>query len=90
MVTVLEENDNDINSPEFTDLWKKMDAGIDIAELLDSVLYPKEFSDMIERVDDSERLKVFWKNEIENVKIGDGLHNGIVVGNYLFTIWIYA
>jgi len=90
LVTVLEENDNDINSPEFTDLWEKMDAGIDIAELLDSVLCPKEFSDMIEKVDDSERLKVFWKNEIENVKIGDGLHNGIVVGNYLFTIWIYA
>jgi hypothetical protein len=90
LVTVLEENDNDINSPEFTELWKKMNAGIDIAELLDSVLYPKEFSDMINRVDDSDRLKVFWKNEMENTKIGDGLHDGIVVGVFLFTIWIYV
>ena len=91
LVTVLEKNDNDINSSEFKELWEKMGAGIDIAELLDSVLYPKEFSDMIDRVDDSERLKVFWKNdEIENTKIGDGLNDGIVVGIYLFTVWIYV
>ena len=91
LVTVLEKNNNDINSPEFAEMWKKMDAGIDIAELVDSVLYPKEFSDMLNVVDDSEKLKVFWKNnDGENIKIGDSLHDGIVAGVFLFTIWIYV
>ena len=87
LITVLENNNNDKNSPEFLELWKKLNADIDTAELLDSVLYPKEFGDMMNDVKDYEKLKVLWRNEMV-MKIGDYIDDGLIVGVFDFTVWV--
>jgi len=84
----LKENDNP-NSDQFIKLWNKLDAGIEIAEILDSALYPKEFSEMFSK-NDQDKIKVIWNlSEIKKFDVGDNFNNqGVVVGVFKFTVWI--
>ena len=89
----LKENDDNPNSDQFIKLWNKLDAGIEIAEILDSALYPKEFSEMFSK-NDQDKIKVIWNlAEIKKFDVGDiftdrNKKNGLVVGVFKFTVWI--
>lgn len=85
----LKENDDNPNSDQFIKLWNKLDAGIEIAEILDSALYPKEFSEMFGK-HDQDKIKVIWNlSETKKFDVGDNFDNqGVVVGVFKFTVWI--
>jgi hypothetical protein len=87
--TLLKEKDNDIEDPEFLDLMNKINPDLSILEMLDYELYRVEFDEMLEKTEDTERLAVLWKSAFKDVNIGDKINGGVVVGIFVFTIWIY-
>lgn len=90
---VLKENNDNQDSPEFIKLWVELEIGLEEAQILDSGLYPEEFSEMFSK-NDPNKIKVIWNlAEIKKYDVGDifidrNKNNGLVVGVFKFTIWI--
>ena len=90
---VLKENNDNQDSPEFIKLWVELEIGLEEAQILDSGLYPEEFSEMFSK-NDPNKIKVIWNlAEIKKYDVGDifidrNKNKGLVVGVFKFTIWI--
>jgi hypothetical protein len=90
---VLKENDDNQDSAPFIKLWVELETGLEVAQILDSALYPEEFSEMFSK-NDQNKIKVIWNlAEIKRFDVGDiftdrNKKNGLVVGVFKFTIWI--
>jgi hypothetical protein len=85
----LKNNDNNIEDPDFISLYKELNPSIDVLEMIDYELCKDQFAKMLEEYDDMERYAVLYKNAFIDAKIGDIINGGIVIGIFLFTIWIY-
>ena len=89
----LQENNDDENSPEFIKLWRELETGLEVAQILDSALYENEFKQMF-REHDQKKIKVNWNlADIKKFDVGDKFvdkfnNHGIIVGVFKFTIWI--
>lgn len=87
--TLLKDKNNDIEDPDFVELFEKLKPGLSILEMLDYELHREEFDEMLKDVENSDRLAVLWKNAFKHANIGDKINGGTVVGIYTFTTWIY-
>ena len=90
---VLKENDYNQDSPAFIKLWLELETGLEVAQILDSELYEKDFKEMFSK-NDHNKIKVIWNlAEIKKFDVGDiftdrNKKNGLVVGVFKFTVWI--
>lgn len=87
--TLLKDKNNDIEDPDFVELFEKLKPGLSILEMLDYELHREEFDEMLKDVENSDRLAVLWKTAFKDANIGDKINGGTVVGIYTFTTWIY-
>ena len=85
----LKNNDNNIEDPDLIILLEKLNPCINILEMVDFELCREQFDEMLKIYDDSERLAVLYKSSFKDAKIGDIINGGVVIGIFLFTIWIY-
>ena len=85
----LKNNEFNIEDPDLIILLEKLNPCIDVLEMVDFEIYKDQFDEMLKIYDDSERLTVLYKSSFKDVKIGDIINGGAVIGVFAFTIWIY-
>jgi len=81
-------NNNDIYNPKFKILWDSLKVSVSIAEIVDFYIHKKDFTNMVESVTNVDNLAVFWKKPHKDVKIGDIIDDGKVVGIFTLTVWV--
>ncbi len=89
LCNLLEENGKDINDPNFINILKELKPSISALEMIDFDLHKEQFDEMLKSYEDSERYAVLFKSAFTDAKLGDKINGGIVIGIFLFTIWIY-
>ena len=85
----LKNNEINTEDPDFIVLLNKLNPSINVLEMVDFELYKEQFDEMLQTYYETERLAVLFKSSFKDVKIGDNINGGIVIGIFTFTIWIY-
>ena len=86
MYNILTNNNNNIDDPEFVEMWEKF-GNIEVAQLIDSYLHPEEFENDI--IPNMKNYMVLFKDAYRDAKIGDTINSGKAIGVFTLTVWIY-
>ena len=86
---LLKENGKNINDPDFINILNELKPSISALEMIDFDMHKEQFDEMLKSYEDSERYAVLFKSAFTDAKLGDKINGGIVIGIFLFTIWIY-